>query len=649
MTPPDDRQLREPIERWFRHYGVPHFAHRYSGASRAPDLLLLLCAVFAFELGAAPWLEPTASELIVAQVSLIGVTLAVLPLLRALFDLDPSPPIRWWSWVIRALVLVLAALLLEQSTLPPAYSNPWVNFAVLFVAFAACTVLFSRSLWAHGEQSLLRFRKRLVALLVGGVVLFGLEGSAFASFDEPLSEFAFTIDPSLYPVPQGVPALALVGLLLILARRLANESRRHELVDPLPDRTVAFFVSSVPLLLLVLAGETAVLPHVADPGLAQAMIPLSVMLALLVVAMLGVRLDGPATAIDAFATRTRLIVLMAFLFVFAYPAIVWKFLEVDTFGTVLSGFDAFLLTAGLNLAALAIAWLVVAGGLDRIGLWAAGAAWTNKRSVAEGMVRGLPLLAVFTAFLVMQAELWEVVVEASTEGYWLLVGLIVVLTIGFTLVASARQLVALCTFDDWKDVKDAALTSRRASAADPDPGRLFARRLKKLVAVLDPPELPDSELKGLKRLNALALITVYQTLVFAPVTIASALLCYALGRLVVPASVAGEWVYGDNASESKGATLSALPFFEQPWTRVAIVLGVFSALYLATQVLSNGDQRKDFFEATDRAIRQRLAVRIAYLEIVPPDPERDKSLWDRWRGLRAVHTRRSRTSIHSAS
>ncbi len=641
---PDKAELRRSFEEWFTGHGVPHFMHRYSGAAQVPDLLLLLCVAFAFELGAAPWLELTGTQLLVAPLALLALTRAALPALELFFDLDRHGRLSWRSLLVRIVVLLLVAVVLWRSRLPSPYSDAWVNFAVILVVCATCTVLFSRTVWAHDDPGVLRLRRRLVLLLLALIVVFAVEGSAVDSFNWFMYEATGSI------VPQALPALVLVAVMLALALRAARETDRRSPLHPLPDRTVAFSVIAVPVLLLVLAGETAVLPHAGEPGWQQAGLPLALAgLGIVVAAMLALRASPECSTLTPRAPTgsgrrvwgpARLLALLAPLFVLSYPAITGFFLEVDAFGRVLSGFDAFAFTAGVNLVYLALAWVVVAGGLDRIFSWAAIAAWRNTRSVAGGMVRGLPLLVIFAAFIILQAELWEVVVETSTGAYCGVVGVVLALTVGFALASSQRQLEKLSTFETWKDVCDAV--SPEGGDAPPD-----ARVPKKLAPRDGLPVVV--RVRRLKWLNAQALMTVYQGFVFFPVTIAAGALYWILGRLAVPPPVAGEWVYGDQAPPSRGEQLALEPFLDQPWTRVAVMMAAFSALYLAVQVLSNPAQRDEFFAGTDRAIRQRLAVRAAYLELVPKDPERDTTWWERFRRLSHRAWTASRRAVRPAA
>ncbi len=210
---PDDA-TRRAIESWFRTHGVPQFAHRHSGADRNPDLLLLLCVVFAFELGVAPWMDLSAGSLVLAQASLIAVTFVLLPLLRVPFGLAGLPSLPWWEWLLRGALVAGAAVLLATSDLPPLLTDPWINFALMMVAFAACSVLFSPHSWSRREPEIERLHRALVAALSGAILLFALEGSAIDTFDATLTTLAANVDTSLTPVPQGIPPLLAVTAVL---------------------------------------------------------------------------------------------------------------------------------------------------------------------------------------------------------------------------------------------------------------------------------------------------------------------------------------------------------------------------------------------------------------------------------------------------
>jgi hypothetical protein len=114
------------------------------------------------------------------------------------------------------------------------------------------------------------------------------------------------------------------------------------------------------------------------------------------------------------------------------------------------------------------------------------------------------------------------------------------------------------------------------------------------------------------RINALVVIAVYQALVLVPVGLSALLLFWGVGRLAVSNGVAAERIYGDNAGVAEQLRVDRLSLWGEPWTRVPVVIAAFSVLYLAVTLLTSKEHRTYFFSAASEALRQRLAVRVAY-------------------------------------
>jgi hypothetical protein len=231
--------------------------------------------------------------------------------------------------------------------------------------------------------------------------------------------------------------------------------------------------------------------------------------------------------------------------------------------------------------------------------------------VAMGLARGLPLLLVFTAFFGFTAETWEVVIEAGTLAFLGLLAVLAGLTVAFVLITSALEVRKHCGFGTKGQLTSAALRTQDPEAGPP--GGPFRRALDDLMTH-DPEDLtePALKLRGREWINAMAVLTSYQAFVFIPVTVAAAVLFWVLGHLAVPPDVAGTWIYGDGAPSSRGAELAARPFIDEPWTRVSMILAIFSVLYLAVTVQSTREHREEFFQGAERAMLQLLAVKLVY-------------------------------------
>ena len=600
------------IETWFQDHGVPQFMHRYSATDRLPLLLLMLLTILAFELGPAPWLKLTLAQLLIAPLILILLALWARPALAAIAGLPIGASPRWWSIILRLVAFGVTGYLLARSDLPRPYSDPWVDFAVLFLVAIATLALSSHTLWTRIDGTHRRAGRALIAALALVIVAFALEGAAFPGLHERIDWY----------MPQAVPAL-LVMALIVLSALLLLRAGRQSAGGAHSERAVAAYLPAVPLLVMLLGLETAVLPHAVLDDWMQAAGPLGLLLAVGLLALVRARrapMPDTTGRLAGVSGRAMVLWWIAPVFVFAFPVIVLVYLEIDVFGSTLDGLPAFVVTSLINLTYFFVAVLIVRIGLDRIAQWAGHEARHNLRGVAKGLARGLPLLLVFTVFLFMNAELWQVVILAGTGAYLGLVALLFALGLAFVVFSSSQQLTGQSAFDDWPAVRAAAL---RDGDGRPDPptGGVLRTQLDGLER--SAPRLPRFQLRRLGWFNATAIVTVYQAFIFLPLTIVSWAVFLGLGRLLVPKEVAAEWIYGDAAPAFRADQLVARGFFDEPWTRVALALAAFSFLYLAVEILSDKAKRDEFFEGVDEAVRQRFAVRLTYIKLVPAE-ERER-------------------------
>jgi hypothetical protein len=273
-----------------------------------------------------------------------------------------------------------------------------------------------------------------------------------------------------------------------------------------------------------------------------------------------------------------------------------------------------------------LVWFFVWFGLDRVSLWVWRELWNDRMQIVQGVAGGLPLLLVFAAFFALTAETWEVVVETQTPKFLGLIGLLVALIVAVMVLLTTQQL-RNCqlyltapepdgdqgppgngqAFDPWQRLREQAL---RPEPSKEEPTTAAIRKLFEAAPPSDHELSPN--LHRRMRVNARLVITVYQAMVLVPVGLSTLLLFWGVGRLAVSKGVAAEWIYGDNAGEAEELLIDKLSFLGEPWTRVPMVLAAFSVLYLAVTLLTSKDQHNYFFAAANAALRQRLAVRVAY-------------------------------------
>jgi hypothetical protein len=634
---------RQAVEAWFVDRGVPRFAEGYSIRHRLSALVAPLSVVAAWQIVAAALLSLKTWQLAVAPALVVALASPVVSVVHAALDprapeqqLDekkrPAIPVP-----LRALPLAggaVAVLLLLRAADPQ-----WdlcVDGFVMLSALLAAGMLMREEIWTFSKPSMPLMQLTVFALVTLAVLLFALEGSPIRPFE---TKTLGTLPPS---APQALPALPILGFALLLAwalSRSALEPAPAAFEGPARGRNL---LSLSPILVVVLGFETAVLPGTVSPTLA-AIVPVVALVVLLTwsVRTLGkqprvclaqhirssrLRLDG--------VSRDGLLALVIPAFVLAYPIV-----------AQLSGRGKLVVSLAINLAYLVVAWFVVFYGLDRVAVWAIGKLRTDKKELVLGLVRGLPLLLIFSALFIMTTELWQAAVGMDNLEYYGLLAALASLIGLFLLMSSVRELGRHGRFRGWEDVDRAA---RRIKPADNEAAELEDTLRRVLVetglaepvrrepaptnadldasvlALLDetavvakdghptrerPPEL---ELNRSQKVNGVAVILVYQALIFAPVFAAVFVTFFIAGHATVSDDLLKNWIYGDNARPEDHPSFHVLSFFSEPWTRMAFFLAVFSLLYFAVSVLSNEQLRREFFAAADEGIRQRLAVRLLY-------------------------------------
>jgi hypothetical protein len=616
----DAGSAADAVKRWFAEHGVPQFAGHYSFADRMNALVLPLAMVIAVQVGVGTWLSVSVVQLLVVPPAMVMVGLLFKRALDGPLGLGPYQG-REWSlvafWLLAPVVMpylfsVTVSRWFSEEASPWFWPEPWIDTAVVFTALLACMVLYRADVWdPNGTRA--RLRWWLAGIVASAVALSALEGSLFPPIASSIDSQA------ILPLPQGLPSLLVAVVILAISLRLAlatpgQSPSRHD---------VAAFVPAVPLLVVTFGLDSALVSYNVD-GWAEAVLPSAVLLVLLAVSA-SARLR-PARQPDhqlLVAGTRRLkdkvssppLRVWVPVFLLCYPVVVLLVgVEVDVwFGRTAHGWWAAAVTLVANAICLGVAWLVIWFGLDRVAAWAFWEVRHNVSDVAAAFASGLPLLLVFTAFFALTAETWEIAVEVGPVAFVGLLGLLLGLTAIFLLISSIQQLHALGDFKSWSEARRRALGEEGTRCYPPDSAtrELVEGALQGRPQDAKPPPVRLRVLGWLGGLNAVLVLIVYHVLIFTPVVVGSFAFFLLLGRLAVPPEVAAEWVYGDGADPSLGVALDNLPLHKEPWTRVAVVLAVFSGLYLSVTVLSEENRRRTFFGAAEDAMRQRLAIRLA--------------------------------------
>jgi len=599
-------------------------------------LLFLVLIGVAFDLAIQPWVRLDAWFLLIAPTVLVCLALLIrIVIIDQASKLNSGPLQVTRSTVGRSIALFMGVYLLSCLILwfrSIYWSDLSVDFLVAIGLLWASARLF-RIQALNRDISKYKELRNLYILVVCAVICFAFEGSLLPSSTVLMDGVVSNIMPTAVPVPQGLAALLVTAIILFQSRGMirTREASDH---GQTPRPRVDVFFPAVPLLILVLCFETTVLPYVDSvwPGIiaplaiTAVIVPLHILLRRPQEGSRIRRLAKWPKSLDVLVHYPGLI-LFVILYLVACPVIVGVLsasqanrFSLEAFGRPEVGRPAFTLALAVNLLYLVLAAIIAGFGLDRVAVWATKEAWTNWRERISTLGRGLSILLAFATFLLLTAEIWETLVKISTGKYLVLLGSVLLMTGAFHLLTSVQHLARRSEFNSWSDVV-AAATSRRKAYRKKKGNLPPDLEVEKLLSRLEHDNLkdmPEHPLGRLERINGLTVMMTYEILFFIPVMLLAAILFFVLGHLVVPPAVAATWVYGDGTPPSRGQVLANLPLIQQPWIRVAVLLAAFSVLYLAVELLSDSDGRSKFFDSADRAVRRRLAVRLAYRELLRP-------------------------------
>ena len=115
--------------------------------------------------------------------------------------------------------------------------------------------------------------------------------------------------------------------------------------------------------------------------------------------------------------------------------------------------DNIIMIVVFNLVLLAIGYVVTAWALLPMMRWSIGQARRQVGDVANLAMKSLPTLLIFSAFIFINAEMWQVVNDFTLPLFGLVALLVVGLGGAFVFVSVRRLTVDLARFRDWGDVR----------------------------------------------------------------------------------------------------------------------------------------------------------------------------------------------------
>ena len=258
--------------------------------------------------------------------------------------------------------------------------------------------------------------------------------------------------------------------------------------------------------------------------------------------------------------------------------------------------QTFLYAVGL----LAIVWFVTSYGVPTLLRWAWQRTTAQLTLLLSVLARALPLLLLFSAFLFINAEAWQVAGTLTGPVYIAAIGVFFLLGATFVLTRIPPLMRSLNTFGSWGEIDDLARGSPAADVLDGMP-----------VERADDPHADRPSVR--QRVN-IGLLTVFsQAIQVTLVGLGLAAFFVLFGFLAIPEATAASWTALDDVHvfvdwHVGGRTL----VITDPLLRVAGFLGAFGAMYFTVLLSTDATYREEFADDVAPQLRQALAVRCVY-------------------------------------
>ena len=250
-----------------------------------------------------------------------------------------------------------------------------------------------------------------------------------------------------------------------------------------------------------------------------------------------------------------------------------------------------------GLVVLAAIYLLTSYAIPSLVVWAARRSAAQVRSLAGLVTRALPLLLLFTTFLFINTEVWQVAGTLNGVAYVATLAIFFLLGAVFVLSRVPALMHGVNRFDGWDDVRPLVVDT---------PAQRLAPELRG--------ELPDTRLTRRQQAN-LALVAIFsQALQITVVALLLTSFFTLFGFLAISQQTTDLWVAPDAADvlvslRIDGRTLVVT----EPLLRVAGFLGTFSGMYFTVLLSTDSTYRDEFADDVTPQLREALAVRVAYL------------------------------------
>lgn len=227
-----------------------------------------------------------------------------------------------------------------------------------------------------------------------------------------------------------------------------------------------------------------------------------------------------------------------------------------------------------------------------IARWAVARTFQEFSSLLRLVTRALPMLLLFTTFLFINTEVWQVASSLSRPVLWLAVAFFGALAVGFLLARLPEEVASVNQELDVDFV-------RRAVGGTPLEGHVDDL----------PADLCAEPLARKQRTNLLLVLLVTQLSQVLLLAVAVWLFFLTFGAVAIEDDVIASWVGEDAPHNIPGIGGVGL---SQELLQVSIFLAAFSGLYFTVYAVTDTSYREQFFTELTHELERAVGVRAAY-------------------------------------
>ena len=266
-----------------------------------------------------------------------------------------------------------------------------------------------------------------------------------------------------------------------------------------------------------------------------------------------------------------------------------------------SAVDNAVSVVAFNLVLLAVGYVVTSWALIPMMRWSFGQVRRQVTDVANLAMKSLPTLLIFSAFIFINAEMWQVANDFTLP----LFGMVMLLLAGiggiFIFVSVRRLTVDLARFSAWGDVRP----------------RCANTPVEEIIPADDEPAPDTPPLVRRAEWNVNLLLFVAQGIQVLLVSLVITTFYVVFGLLTVREETLLQWTtVGELTYERDWAVDIAIFGTDLIFTRqlllVALFIGMFSGLNFAVQVITDDTYREEFIADMTAEVCDALAVRAVY-------------------------------------